>query len=128
MLFVGRLVPEKGCHYLIKAFMKLQTDKKLVIVGGSSHSDAYVDKLHQMGDDRVIFTGYVYDDRLEELFTNAYIYVLPSNVEGLQISLLEAMSYGICVLSSDIPDNVEILQQSKNGLIGFTFKQGELIA
>jgi glycosyltransferase involved in cell wall biosynthesis len=115
LLFVARLVPEKGCHFLIEAFKGVKTDKKLVIAGGSSHSDEYVKKLQEASDDRVIFTGYVYGDVLHELYSNAYCYVHPSTIEGLPITLLEAIAYGRCVVSSDIPACLEVVKE--NGII-----------
>lgn len=111
-LFLGRLVPEKGVHYLIKAFKKVRTDKKLVIAGGTSDSDAYGRELRALaGDDpNIIFTGFIQGQILEELYSNAYLYVLPSDVEGMPLSLLEAMSYGNCCLVSDIPECVEVVE------------------
>lgn len=120
ILFVARLVPEKGCHFLIEAFNRLKTDKKLVIAGGSSHSDEYVEQLKAMAGENVIFTGYVYGDELHELYTNAYCYIHPSTIEGLPITLLEAIAYGKCVVASDILPNLEVVKdnalvfQSKN--------------
>lgn len=111
ILFLARIVPEKGLHYLLEAFSKIKTDRKLVIAGGSSHSSEYVQQVKEMakGDDRVIFTHFVQGRQLEELFSNAYLFVLPSDVEGMAISLLEAMSYGNCCLVSDIPENMEVV-------------------
>lgn len=109
VLFVGRLVPEKGVHYLTEAFSKIDTDKKLVLAGGSSFSDSYVRRLREYEGDRVLFMDYVYGDVLEELWSNAYIVAQPSTLEGLSISLLEALSYGRCVLVSDIPENIEVV-------------------
>ena len=110
ILFLARLVPEKGVHYLIEAFNNLETDKKLVVAGGSSHSDAYVKKLKELakGNKNIIFTGFVNGEVLDELFTNAYLYVLPSEIEGLPISLLEAMAYGQCCLVSNIKENSNV--------------------
>lgn len=112
ILFLARLVPEKGAHYLIEAFNKINTDKKLVIAGGSSHSDSYVDRLKLIAKDNpnILFTGFVKGDILAELFTNAYFYILPSEIEGLPISLLEAMAYGQCCLVSDIKENLEVVE------------------
>ena len=111
ILFLGRLVPEKGIHYLIKAFRKVKTDKKLVIAGGSSDTDEYVSKLERMAslDSRVIFSGFVQGRVMEELFSNAYICAFPSDVEGMPLSLLEAMSHGSCCLVSDIPECTEVV-------------------
>lgn len=121
VLFLGRLVPEKGIHYLIEAYSRLQTDKKLVIAGGSSHSDDYVERLAAMtiDNDNIIMTGFVSGKTLEELYSNAYLYVLPSDVEGLPISLLEAMSYRRCCLVSDIKENITTCMDT-----GFSFKRG----
>lgn len=105
ILFLGRLVPEKGVHYLIEAFQGLKTDKKLVIAGGSSDSDDYVRRLKDMAgqEEGILFTGFVQGEMLEELYSNAWVYVLPSDLEGMPLSLLEAMSYGNCCIVSDIP-------------------------
>lgn len=109
ILFLGRLVPEKGIHYLIEAYKAIDTDKKLVIAGESSGTQRYVNKLKTMGSD-VIFTGFQQGEILEELYSNAYIYVLPSDLEGMPISLLEAMSYGNCCLVSNIPECTEVVE------------------
>lgn len=108
-LFVGRLVPEKGAHLLIDAFRKAAPARKLVIAGGSSFTDDYVDVLHASADANTVFTGYVHGADLEALLTHAYAVVLPSTLEGLSIALLEALSYGRCVLVSDIPENLEVV-------------------
>lgn len=111
ILFLARIVPEKGVHYLIDAYQQLETDKKLVIAGGSSHSSEYYEKLKEMAKDNlnIIFTDFVGGQILEELFSNAYCFVLPSDVEGMAIGLLEAMSYGNCCLISDIKENTEVV-------------------
>ena len=112
ILFLGRLVPEKGVHYLIEAFRGMKADKKLVIAGGSSDSDDYADALKALAgeDERILFTGFVQGEVLAELYSNAYVYVLPSDVEGMPLSLLEAMSYGNCCVVSDIPECVEVVE------------------
>ena len=111
VLFLGRIVPEKGVHYLIEAFSKLNTNKKLVIAGGASDSNEYYQHIQQMAnqDSRVILTGFIQGQALKELYSNAYIYVLPSDLEGMPMSLLEAMSYGNCCLTSDIPECAEVV-------------------
>ena len=111
-LFLGRLVPEKGVHYLVDAFLQTQTDKKLVIAGGTSGTDDYIEQLKSKaaGDERILFSGFVQGQRLEELYSNAYTYVLPSDVEGMPLSLLEAMSYGNCCLTSTIPECTEVVE------------------
>lgn len=112
LLYLGRLVPEKGVHYLIDAFKELKTDKRLVIAGASSDTDDYVRKLKEQasGDSRILFTGFVQGALLEELLSNAYLYVLPSDLEGMPLSLLEAMSYGNCCVVSDIPECTEVTE------------------
>lgn len=111
-LFLARIVPEKGLHYLIEAFRDLSTDKKLVIAGGNSQAVSYMEKIHKMAaqDDRIIMTDFVQGQILEELYSNAYAFVLPSDVEGMALSLLEAMSYGNCCLVSDICENTEVVE------------------
>lgn len=112
ILFLGRLVPEKGIHYLIDAYRMLNTDKKLVIVGGTSDTDTYVQGLKQKaeGNENILFTGFVQGRMLEELYSNAYVYVLPSDLEGMPLSLLEAMSYGNCCVVSDIAECTEVVE------------------
>ena len=112
ILFLGRLVPEKGIRYLVEAFKEVKTDKKLVIAGGSSDTDDFTAELKNLaeGDDRIIFTGFVQGQLLDELYSNAYIYTLPSDLEGMPLSLLEAMSYGNCCLVSDIPECTEVVE------------------
>jgi glycosyltransferase involved in cell wall biosynthesis len=112
ILYLGRLVPEKGIKYLLQAFKDVKTDKKLVIAGGSSDTDAFMNELKEMGkgDDRIIFTGFVQGQILEELYSNAYIYTLPSDLEGMPLSLLEAMSYGNCCLTSDISECADVVE------------------
>lgn len=112
ILFLGRLVPEKGLRYLIRAFRKVETDKKLVIAGGSSDTDSFAKELKELakGDERILFTGFVQGQLLDELYSNAYIYTLPSDLEGMPLSLLEAMSYGNCCLVSDIPECAEVVE------------------
>lgn len=113
ILFLGRLVPEKGIHYLIEAFRHVKTDKKLVIAGGASDTDDYAASLKKMaaGDERILFTGFVQGQTLGSLYSNAYFYVLPSDVEGMPLSLLEAMSYGNCCVVSDIPECTEVVEK-----------------
>lgn len=112
ILFLGRLVPEKGIRYLIEAFKQVKTDKKLVIAGGSSDTDEFAKELKELakGDDRILFTGFVQGQALDELYSNAYIYTLPSDLEGMPLSLLEAMSYGNCCLVSDIAECAEVVE------------------
>lgn len=112
ILFLGRIVPEKGVHYLIEAFKRLDTDKRLVIAGGASDSSEYYEQIQSAAasDPRIILTGFVEGRMLQELYSNAYMYVLPSDLEGMPMSLLEAMSYGCCCLVSDIPECTEVVE------------------
>ena len=112
ILFLGRLVPEKGIRYLVEAFKSVKIDKKLVIAGGSSDTDSFMKELKELAkdDDRIIFTGFVQGQMLDELYSNAYIYTLPSDLEGMPLSLLEAMSYGNCCLVSNILECTEVVE------------------
>jgi len=112
ILFLGRLVPEKGISYLIEAFKQIDTDKKLVIAGGSSDTNGFLRDLKKLAkdDEKIIFTGFVQGQLLEELYSNAYVYVLPSDLEGMPLSLLEAMSYGNCCVVSDIAECAEVVE------------------
>lgn len=112
ILFLGRLVPEKGLRYLIEAFKQVNTDKKLVIAGGSSDTDAFLEELRTMAKDeqRIIFTGFVQGKVLDELYSNAFVYTLPSDLEGMPLSLLEGMSYGNCCLVSDIDECASVVE------------------
>lgn len=123
ILYLGRIVPEKFADGLITAYKELDTDKKLVIAGGSSHTDGYVDGLKELAadDERIIFTGFVQGELLQELYSNAYIYCLPSKVEGMPLSLLEAMSYSNCCLVSDIPECTEVCGEN-----AVCFKSGDV--
>lgn len=121
ILFTGRLSPEKNCHLLIDAYEKLATPAKLVIAGGSSHTDAYAETLRQRASDRVVFTDWVVGDALSELLTNAALFVLPSDLEGLSLALLDAMGASTCVLTSDVPENREVVEG-----VGFTFHAGDV--
>ena len=111
VLFVGRLVPEKGVHYLCEAFNRIDTDMTLALVGGLSFSQAYVDILRRFEGPRVKLLDYVFGEALEELWSNAYMVVQPSTMEGQSIALLEALSYGRCVLISNIPENMEVAEE-----------------
>lgn len=123
ILFLARLVPEKGLNYLIQAYRQVQTDKKLVIAGGTSDTDQFVKELKALaaGDDRILFTGFVRGQMLEELYSNAYLYTLPSDLEGMPLSLLEAMSYGNCCLVSDIAECTEVVEDK-----AMVFRRGDV--
>lgn len=132
VLTVARLIKHKGIHYLVEAYRRLEKSfgsdpknwpgkkiRKLVIVGAPSYTDDYFDYLTKLAaqSPNIIFTGFQTGETLKQLFANAYLYVHPSEAEGLSITILEAMSYGTCVLISDIPENLEAIDHS-----GFSFK------
>lgn len=121
-LYLGRLVPEKGIEYLINAFKNVKTNKKLVIAGGSSDTDEFAAHLKQIAenDERIVFTGFVQGTLLKELYSNAYVYVLPSDLEGMPLSLLEAMSYSNCCLTSNIPECANVVAEH-----GITFEKSD---
>ena len=121
ILFLGRFSPEKNCHLLIEAYEKIDTAMKLVLAGGSSHTSAYVEKLREYGSERIVFLDWVSGEPLTELLTNAGLFVLPSDMEGLSLALLDAMGAGVCVLASDIPENREVIEGA-----GFTFQAGNV--
>ena len=123
VLFMSRLVPEKCAHLLVSAFRRLRTDYKLVIAGGVVPSDDYTRSLSDLakGDERIIFPGFVVGELKDQLLSHAAVYVQPSELEGLSIALLEAMSYGIPCLISDIPENIEAAGED-----GFTFSNGNV--
>ncbi|MCD7835564.1 MAG: glycosyltransferase family 4 protein [Lachnospiraceae bacterium] len=121
ILFLGRIVPEKGLRYLVEAYGGLKTEKKLVIAGGSSDTDEFTVELKKLAGDEVIFTGFVAGRLREELYSNAYVYVLPSDLEGMPLSLLEAMSYGNCCVVSNISECTEVVEDR-----AVVFKKGDL--
>jgi glycosyltransferase involved in cell wall biosynthesis len=120
VLFLGRFSPEKNCHLLIDAFENVHTNMKLLLAGGSSHSDAYANGLRCHESDQIRFLPWVAGNDLEELLSHAALFVLPSEIEGLSLALLDAMAAGVCVLTSDIPENKEVVQDA-----GFTFRTGD---
>ncbi len=123
ILFLARIVPEKGLHYLIDAYEQLHTDKKLVIAGGSSNAMEYMEKIRRKAseNDNILMTDFVQGEILTELLSNAYLFVLPSDIEGMSISLLEAMSYGNCCLVSDINENIEVVED-----MALSFRKGDV--
>jgi glycosyltransferase involved in cell wall biosynthesis len=128
ILFLNRLVPEKGIHYLIEAFKNLkQTDFKLVIAGSATPGDKYVDGLKELAhdDSRIIFTGYVSRNEVHELYSNAYLFTLPSELEGMPAVVLEALSHRCPVLVSDIQEHLDIIQ-SAGQTYGFVHKNKDV--
>lgn len=110
--FVGRLVPEKRIQDLIRAVKSLDGDLKLAVAGGSAGAEDYERTLRELaGDDpRIVFTGNRYGEELAALYSNALAYATASELEGLPLTLLEAMSHGLPCLASDIPPHVEVLR------------------
>ncbi len=121
VLFMGRFSPEKNCHQLVNAFENLDTKIKLVLAGGASHTDEYVKELRSHESERILFLDWLSGDALDEILTNAMLFVLPSDLEGLSLALLDAMAAGVPVLTSDIPENRELVEGA-----GFTFRRGDV--
>jgi len=119
ILFLGRFSPEKGCHLLIEAYQRLDTNVRLVLAGGSTYCDDYTRELRSHASEQILMLDWVSGETLDELLTNAMVFVLPSDIEGLSLALLDAMGAGLCVLTSDIPENRELVDEA-----GFTFKNG----
>jgi len=121
ILFVGRLVPEKGVKYLIEAFEGLNTRRRLVIVGDDPYNPDYVQELRATRDPRILFTGYVFGNGFQQLMRHCRIYVQPSEVEGTSPVLLTAMAYGRPVVVNGIPENLHTV-----GDAGFAFPPGDV--
>jgi glycosyltransferase involved in cell wall biosynthesis len=122
VLFLGRFSPEKNLDLLVEAFEDVDTSMKLVLAGGSSHTDEYVARLRSHQSDRIKLLDWLSGDTLQEVLTNAALFVLPSDMEGLSLALLDAMAAGLCVMATDIPENREAI-----GDAGFTFKAGNAL-
>ena len=120
---VSRLTAEKGVHYLIDAYNRVKTDKKLVIAGDTSDTDDYVKMLKDKaaGNPNIIFTGFISGNVLDEIYSNAYINVLPSDLEGMSLSLLESLAYKNALLCSDIPENTSVAEDK-----AIYFKRGNV--
>lgn len=127
LLFTGRIVPEKGLYYLLKAFQEVKTDKRLVIAGSASDTDQYLNELKDIagGDEKILFTGFVQGAVLDELYSNSYLYILPSDLEGMPLSLLEAMSFGNCCLVSDIPECESVVRSHSGTHKALIFKKAD---
>ena len=120
-LFVGRFIPDKGLHYLLKAFRQVQTNKKLVLIGGSPNPSEYEKQLYGMADERVIFPGYMYGDDVNVLMKNAYTYIQPSDIEGLSPVILTIMGIGTPLICSDIKENIYAVENT-----ALTFKKANI--
>jgi len=113
LLFMSRLVPEKGCHILLKAWSMLSSVEKsdvvVVIAGSTNYKDDYYNDLINQAADDILFLGFARGLDKEELLTHALAYVQPSTIEGMSIALLEAMSFGLFPIVSDIPENLSVV-------------------
>ena len=110
-LFVGRFIPDKGLQYLIPAFEKLATTKKLVLVGGSPNPSEFEENLKKTNDPRIVFAGFIYGDDTVTLMKNAYVYIQPSDIEGLSPVVLSVMGLGTPLICSDIKENLYLVQE-----------------
>jgi glycosyltransferase involved in cell wall biosynthesis len=117
VLYVSRMEPENNAHLVVKAFEKVKTDLKLVMVGDAPYNGKYVEELKKTEDPRIIFTGYVFGPGYRELQSNAYFYIQATEVGGTHPALLEGMGHGNCVLANDVPEHREVL-----GDAGFFFR------
>jgi len=120
-LFVGRFIPDKGLHHLIPAFERVQTKKKLVLVGGALGGSEYESALKATTDNRVLFPGFLYGPDVHALMRGAYAYIQPSDIEGLSPVILENMGLGTPVICSDLSENLYVV-----GDTALTFRKGEV--
>lgn len=120
-LFIGRIIPDKGLHYLIPAFQQLTTDKKLLIVGGSPNPSDYENRIRSTDDPRILFPGYIYGTDTFVLMKNAYCYIQPSDVEGLSPVVLNVMGLGTPIICSDIQENLYAVDDTAT-----LFKKGDM--
>lgn len=120
ILAVGRLIAEKDFHTLIEAYQEIDPDVKLVIAGGASFEYDYARRLQERASDKVVFVGNVYGRLLDELYSNCLFYCMTSTLEGLPISLIEAMSFGRPVITSDIEECLEVAED-----VALVFKRGD---
>lgn len=127
ILFLNRLVPEKGAHYLIQAFRRLKTDHKLVIAGHDDSGGTYTARLKELaaGDERIVFTGYVSREEVHELYSNAFLFSLPSDLEGMPAVILEALSHQCPVLTSDIQESLDVIDHGSDRF-GFVHRAGDV--
>jgi glycosyltransferase involved in cell wall biosynthesis len=121
LVFAARISPEKGLHELIEAWNGLKTKKKLLIAGGTSYTGDYIEKVQKQAGENVIFLGLVGREMMEALYSNCHAYILPSHMEGLSVGLLEAVSYGCCILTTNILENLEVVDDA-----ALTFPPGDV--
>lgn len=120
VIFVGRLIPDKGCHVLVDAWKRVKTDMKLVLVGDNPYFSGYIRRLKARADGRVLFPGYVFGEPYRQLVSNAYLYAHPLFVDGTSPSLLQAMGFGNCIVLSDIREAMDVA-----GDVGYSFRTGD---
>ena len=123
LIFAARISPEKGLHELLEAWNRLETPKRLLIAGGTSYTGDYIEKVKEQAGDNVIFLGRVGREMMEALYSHCHAYVLPSHMEGLSVGLLEAVSYGCCILTTEIRENLEVVEDA-----ALTFPPGDVEA
>jgi glycosyltransferase involved in cell wall biosynthesis len=117
----GRIIPTKGCHYLIQAFQNVGTDSNLIIVGDTSQLPKYERKLRELADNRVRFLPFISKKEvLFGLYSSAHLFVFPSTVEAMSMVLLEVSALGIPIICSDIPENRSVLSE-----FALFFKSGD---
>ncbi|QQL50872.1 glycosyltransferase [Mucilaginibacter ginkgonis] len=122
-LFIGRFIPDKGLHYLIPGFKQSNSNKKLVLIGGSPNSSEYEKEILAMGNEQIIFPGYIYGDEANSLIANAYCYIQPSDVEGLSPIVLTVMGLNVPMIVSDIPENLYVVEDTVT-----TFKKADAVS
>ncbi|WCT10599.1 glycosyltransferase [Mucilaginibacter jinjuensis] len=120
-LFVGRFIPDKGLHYLIPGFKKSISNKKLVLIGGSPNPSPYEQQIFDMGNERIVFPGYIYGDEVNTLMQNSYCYIQPSDVEGLSPVVLTVMGLNVPLIVSDIEENIYVVEDTAR-----KFKKGNI--
>jgi glycosyltransferase involved in cell wall biosynthesis len=119
-IFVGRLIPDKGCHTLVEAWKRVRTDMKLVLVGDSPYFRDYIRDLKANADERVLFPGYIFGEPYRQLVSHAYLYAHPLFVDGTSPSLLQAMGFGNCIVLSDVREAMDVA-----GDVGYSFRVGD---
>jgi glycosyltransferase involved in cell wall biosynthesis len=121
VLFVGRLIPDKGAHLLVEAFEGVRTDLQLAVVGDNPYFPDYIRRLQSTRDRRIRFLGYQFGAAYRQLCSHAYLYVHPLLVDGTSPALLQAMGFGNCILNSDLPEAMDVV-----GDTGFSFRANDV--
>ncbi len=121
LLFVGRFIPDKGIQYLIPAFEQINTSKKLVLVGGPPNPSEFERRIKNVQDSRILMPGFIYGNDMLNLIKHAFLYVQPSDVEGLSPVILQVMALGTPILCSDIRENLYVVENT-----ALTFKKSDI--